>query len=269
LAAAFTRSIGEAGQRGRVVTFQLRDDGFVPNNPSFPVAVYRSAVKLPRSLDPAAVWEALFESNGRGDTWRDGIYDYVHYHSRIHEVLGIARGSATVRLGGNKGRVLKLKAGDAVVIPAGTGHQCLSASKAFLAVGAYPPNGTYDECGPTVEEHDHNVKAVRKVVNHASTALFGYSAEEALGQRVELIIPDHLRSAHWSGFDAAMTKGATKLQGRPTLTRALHKNGRRLYVEMSFAIVKGDTENEVLGAVAVARDVTERVERERAASRSS
>jgi PAS domain S-box-containing protein len=100
-----------------------------------------------------------------------------------------------------------------------------------------------------------------------STALFGYSAEEALGQSVELIIPDHLRAAHWSGFDAAMTKGATKLQGRPTLTRALHKSGRRLYVEMSFAIVKGDAESEVLGAVAVARDVTERVER--AASRSS
>jgi PAS domain S-box-containing protein len=63
-----------------------------------------------------------------------------------------------------------------------------------------------------------------------------------------------------------MKKGATKLQGRPTLTRALHKSGRRLYVEMSFAIVKGDTEHEVLGAVAVGRDVTERVERERAVS---
>ena len=105
--------------------------------------------------------------------------------------------------------------------------------------------------------------------NHASSALFGYSAEEALGQSVELIIPDHLRAAHWSGFDTAMTKGATKLRGRPTLTRALHKSGRRLYVEMSFAILKGDTENEVLGAVAAARDVTERVERERAVSRSS
>jgi PAS domain S-box-containing protein len=68
---------------------------------------------------------------------------------------------------------------------------------------------------------------------------------------------------HWSGFDAAMTKGALKLQGRPTLTRALHKSGRRLYVEVSFATVKGGSE--VLGAVAVARDVTERVERERAA----
>ena len=104
--------------------------------------------------------------------------------------------------------------------------------------------------------------------NPACTALFGFSAEEALGQSVDLIVPEHLRAAHWSGFDAAMTKGATKLQGRPTLTRALHKSRRRLYVEMTFAIVKGNSESEVLGSVAMARDVTERVERERAARRS-
>ena len=105
--------------------------------------------------------------------------------------------------------------------------------------------------------------------NQASTALFGYSAEEVLGQSVELVIPEHLRAAHWSGFDAAMAKGVTKLEGRPTLTRALHKSGRRLDVEMTFAIVKGDTESAVLGAVAMARDVTERVEQERPASRSA
>ena len=56
-----------------------------------------------------------------------------------------------------------------------------------------------------------------------------------------------------------------KLQGRPTLTRALHKSGRKLYVEMTFATVKG----EVIGSVAMARDVMERVERERAAARAS
>ena len=105
--------------------------------------------------------------------------------------------------------------------------------------------------------------------NLACTALFGFSAEEALGQSVDLIVPEHLRAAHWSGFNAAMTRGATKLQGRPTLTRALHKSGRRLYVEMTFAIVKGDADGEVIGSVAMARDVTERVERERAARRSS
>ena len=123
-----------------------------------------------------------------------------------------------------------------------------------------------DQVADAVICEDHSGKISRW--NHACTVLFGYSAEEALGQSVELIIPEDLRAAHWSGFDAAMATGTTKLQGHPTLTRALHKNGRRLYVEMSFAIVKGD-ESKVLGAVAVARDVTERVEQDRAASRSS
>jgi PAS domain S-box-containing protein len=105
--------------------------------------------------------------------------------------------------------------------------------------------------------------------NSACTALFGFSAAEALGQSLDLIIPEHLRAAHWNGFDAAMKKGVLKLQGRPTLTRALHKRGRRLYVEMTFAIVKEGAGNETLCSVAMARDVTERTERERAARGSS
>jgi PAS domain S-box-containing protein len=105
--------------------------------------------------------------------------------------------------------------------------------------------------------------------NAACAALFGFSAEEALEQSLDLIIPEHLRVAHWRGFDAAMTKGALKLEGRPTLTRALHKSGRRLYVEMTFAVVKESAESEALCSVAVARDVTARVEKERAAGRSS
>jgi PAS domain S-box-containing protein len=102
--------------------------------------------------------------------------------------------------------------------------------------------------------------------NSASTALFGFAADDALGQNLDLIIPEHLRAAHWKGFYAALEKGALKLQGRPTLTRALHKSGRRLYVEMTFAIVRGDAG--VLGSVAMARDVTDRVEKERAARAS-
>lgn len=98
--------------------------------------------------------------------------------------------------------------------------------------------------------------------SRAAAALFGFSAEEALGKNLDLIIPERLRAAHWRGFDAAMTNGSLKLQGRPTLTRGQHKDGRKLYVEMTFALVMHDAAPE--GSVAVARDVTERVERERA-----
>jgi 7-cyano-7-deazaguanine synthase len=99
--------------------------------------------------------------------------------------------------------------------------------------------------------------------NRAAEHLFGYSADEALGQNLDLIIPEHLRAAHWNGFNAAITSGTMKLQGRPTLTRAQHKSGGKLYIEMTFALVKG-AEGEVRGSVAMARDVTER---ERAARR--
>ncbi|WP_245477712.1 PAS domain S-box protein [Bradyrhizobium guangxiense] len=100
--------------------------------------------------------------------------------------------------------------------------------------------------------------------NRAATALFGFSAAEALGQNLDLIIPEHLRAAHWKGFEAALASGAMKLAGKPTLTRALHKSGRKLYIEMTFALVR-DSSGNVLGSVAMARDATERIERERAA----
>jgi uncharacterized protein YjlB len=154
-------------------TYRFRDDGMIPNHPRWPVIVWRSVVQLPRSFDPAAVLEDVFARNGWGDSWRGAIYDYLHYHSRIHEVLGVARGSAKVRIGGNKGRTITFKPGDVVIIPAGTGHQSLSASKNFMVVGAYPPTGTYDECGPTAEEHDKGVKRVRKVARPRNDPVFG------------------------------------------------------------------------------------------------
>jgi uncharacterized protein YjlB len=154
-------------------TFRFRDDGMIPNHPRWPLVVLRRAVQLPQKLDPAAVLEDIFASNGWGDSWRGAIYDYLHYHSHIHEVLGVARGSAKVRFGGDKGRTLTLKAGDVVVLPAGTGHQCLAASKSFMAVGAYPPTGTYDECRPTAEEHARGAKSVGKVARPRKDPVFG------------------------------------------------------------------------------------------------
>ncbi len=101
--------------------------------------------------------------------------------------------------------------------------------------------------------------------NAAATTMFGYAFAEAYGQSLDLIIPEGLRAAHWRGFDAAMLNGSTRLHGRPTLTRAQRKSGEKLYVEMSFAVVI-DEPGKVIGSVAMARDVTERVVREKAAA---
>ena len=100
--------------------------------------------------------------------------------------------------------------------------------------------------------------------NTAAVSIFGFSAAEAIGQSLDLMIPEHLRTAHWRGFEAAMNSGALRLNGRATLTRGLHKSGRKLYIEMSFALVRGDAAA-VLGSVAVARDVTDRIESEKTA----
>ena len=74
--------------------------------------------------------------------------------------------------------------------------------------------------------------------NHAAAALFGYSAAEALGQNLDLIVPEHLRAAHWRGFERAVGEWATRLGRRAMLTKALHGNGDAFYVDMSCAVVR-------------------------------
>lgn len=113
-----------------------------------------------------------------------------------------------------------------------------------------------------------DTEGVIRVWNAAATLVFGFAAEEALGKGLDLIIPAHLRQAHWTGFQRAMQSGATRLAGRPTMTRGLHKSGRPLYVEMSFAVVRASS-GMVIGAVAVARDATARYEKEKAQRRQS
>src|SRR6202166_4440752 len=119
------------------LTFTFEDDGLVPNNP-LPFLVYKGAVDIGND-HPEKTIEGLFGANGWGDMWRNGVYDYLHYHATVHEALGIARGHARVRFGGDRGKELEISAGDVAILPAGTGHQCLSASKDFSVVGAYPP----------------------------------------------------------------------------------------------------------------------------------
>ena len=128
------------------ITHQLADDGLIPNNPSLPLVLYRGGIDLSGSPNPEKVIEKTFGANGWRDIWRNGIYPYVHYHSMIHEVMGIARGRAWVRFGGENGEALEIVPGDVVILPAGTGHQGLFSGPGLLVIGAYPPNGTYNLC---------------------------------------------------------------------------------------------------------------------------
>ena len=141
-------------------TFLFADDGETPNNPRLPLVLYRDAVTLTGAADPASVFEKTFARHGWRDGWRNGIFDFLHFHTGAHEVLGIARGHAKVEFGGARGRQVDLQAGDVAVLPAGTGHRRLSSSADLLAVGAYPKGGNYDHVRPKRIDHDAAVAAI-------------------------------------------------------------------------------------------------------------
>lgn len=116
-------------------TLHFADDGATPNS-RFAVLLYR--LRLAPADDNASAFEALFAAHQWTPLWRDGIFEYQHFHPNAHEVLGVASGQARVTLGGAGGQTLIVKAGNVLVLPAGTGHCCIEHSDDFLVVGAYP-----------------------------------------------------------------------------------------------------------------------------------
>jgi uncharacterized protein YjlB len=146
-----------------VQAFRFDDDGETPNNPRLPLVVYRAAVNLVGAPDPAAPFERAFARHGWSDGWRNGIHPFLHFHTATHEVLGIARGQATVEFGGAKRQVLTVEAGDVVVLPAGTGHRRIAASGDLLVVGAYPRNASFDQKRPAQVDHQKAVSAIARV----------------------------------------------------------------------------------------------------------
>lgn len=119
----------------------LAPDAQWPNS-ALPALAYRAV--LPDSRQTAGEFETLFNRNGWPAAWRDTLYGYDHYHANAHECLGIARGHARIQLGGDNGKAVEVRAGDALVLPAGVAHRLLEGSDDLQVVGAYPPGQSAD-----------------------------------------------------------------------------------------------------------------------------
>ena len=104
-------------------------------------------------------------------------------------------------------------------------------------------------------------EGVVRLWNSGATTLFGYSADEALGQSLDLIIPERFRARHWEGYRQVMATGVTSYGQRLLAVPAMRKDGQRISIEFSIALMK-DEHGMVAGAVAIVRDVTARWEAE-------
>lgn len=125
-----------------IVSYKFEDDGSIPNN-KLPLLIYQDALDL-GVRNPADSIESQFSDRGWGRFWRNGIYTFHHYHSTSHEVLACYQGRADVLLGGEKGELLTIRAGDAVLVPAGVGHFNKGSSPDFRVIGGYPKGFTWD-----------------------------------------------------------------------------------------------------------------------------
>ena len=108
-----------------------------------------------------------------------------------------------------------------------------------------------------------DVDGVIGLWNHGAEEMFGYAAEEAVGQSLDLIIPENLRARHCEGYRRVMATGVTRY-GKDLLSApGIRKNGGRMSLEFSMVVVR-DEDGAVIGTAAIMRDVTARWEKEKA-----
>lgn len=133
----------QINKKAEIIALKLKANGDFPNNPELSVLVYKNVFDL-SGRDPASIIEKVFSKNNWGGSWRNGIYNFQHYHSTAHEALGIYNGWAEVQLGGPGNKPVRIEKGDLVILPAGTAHKKINSGDGFAVVGAYPDGQIWD-----------------------------------------------------------------------------------------------------------------------------
>lgn len=162
----------EAIQHVNILRHLITSSGNFPNNALLPLLVYQKAMHIEMTAAAKNV-KLLFENNGWGNAWENGIHDYDHYHSTTHEVLGIISGSARVQFGGPSGVTLLLNEGDAVIIPAGVAHKALDVYDDFSCIGAYPEGHNYDMNYGHEDEFEKAMKRIKSLPLPQTDPVYG------------------------------------------------------------------------------------------------
>ena len=150
-------------EESNIIVLHCEDDGRFPNNESLPLIIITAA--LDRDSVSPEKFERTFNQNGWPAAWRNGLYDFHHYHSSAHEVLGVYSGWVQACFGGPNGETLRAEAGDIIIIPAGVSHCNKGQSEDFRVVGGYPAGQEWDMMYGREGERpgaDENIKNVPK-----------------------------------------------------------------------------------------------------------
>lgn len=162
----------QINKSAEIVVLQLNENGNFPNNSRLPVLVYKNVFDLGNS-DRAEIIENIFLENNWGGTWRNGIYDFQHYHSTAHEALGVYGGWAEVQLGGDGSEIMRIEKGDLVVLPAGTAHKRINSGDGFAVVGAYPDRQSWDMNYGKTDEVNTAKQNIAKVELPSTDPVYG------------------------------------------------------------------------------------------------
>lgn len=159
-----------------VIVKAFPENGNFPNAGKRPLVIYDQVLKLPRNNAPDFI-EAIIKSNGWGNAWRWGLYDYHHYHSTAHECLCIYAGSVRVQFGGPRGFTVDAYPGDVILLPAGLTHRNVRSSLGFRTVGCYPKGQSPDMKYGKAAERSQADRAIAAVSLPQLDPIFGKGGE--------------------------------------------------------------------------------------------